>query len=84
MSTRLNPEEIRKLDYVITSGVEMKERHKIEADSLREAVKAIAESAGLKPKSINKAIALAFKADYQDEVEHQDELTIILESTGRM
>lgn len=82
--TTLNPEEVRKIDSVIKSGVEMKERQKLERESLKEAVDAVAADVGIKPKSINAAIRIAFKADYQSEVEAQEEVTSILESTGRI
>lgn len=82
--TTLNPEEVRKIDAVIKSGVEMKERQKIERESLKEAVDAVAAEVGIKPKSINSAIRIAFKADYQSEVEAQEEVASILESTGRI
>lgn len=82
--TTLSQEEVRKLDSVIKAGVEMKERHKLERDSLKEAVDAVAEQIGLKPKNINKAIAIAFKADYQEEEQDHEESTTILQATGRM
>lgn len=82
--TTLSQEEVRKLDSVIKAGVEMKERHKLERESLKESVDAVAADLGVKPKSINSAIRIAFKADYQSEVEAQEEVTTILESTGRI
>lgn len=82
--TTLSQEDVRKLDSVIKAGVEMKERHKLERDSLKEAVQAVAEQIGLKPKNINKAITVAFKADYQEEEDNHEEATTILQATGRM
>lgn len=80
----LNSEDIRKLDAVIKAGVEMKEKHKLERDSLKEAVDAVAESCDLKTKNINKAIATAFKADYSEAEQDTDEVMSILQATGRM
>lgn len=82
--TTLSQEDVRKLDSVIKAGVEMKERHKLERDSLKEAVQAVAEQIGMKPKNINKAITIAFKADYQEEEQDHEESTTILQATGRM
>lgn len=82
--SHLNAEEVRKLDSVIKAGVEMKERHKIEREGLNEAIKAVAESTGLKPKSIRTSITVAFKANYTEESEFHDEVESILESTGRV
>ena len=83
--SHLNAEEVRKLDSVIKAGVEMKERHKIEREGLNEAIKAVAESTGLKPKIKFTSITVAFfKANYTEESEFHDEVESILESTGRV
>jgi hypothetical protein len=82
--SHLNAEEVRKLDAVIKAGVDMKERHKVERESLNDSIKALAESTGMKPKSIRTAIGVAFKANFQEESEFHDEVSTILESTGRV
>lgn len=82
--SHLNAEEIRKLDSLISAAVSMKERHKVESDGVKDAVKALSEETGLKAKSINRAIARAYKADQTEEEEFLEEVTTILEATGRL
>lgn len=81
--TTLSKEAIRKLDSLIQEGVSIKEKHKVERDGLNEAIKAISEEFDLKPKSIRTAINVAFKANFNEETEFHDEVTSILETTGR-
>ena len=63
--SHLNAEEVRKLDSVIKAGVEMKAKI---SEGLNKQLN-IAESTGLKPKSIRTSITVAFKANYTEESE---------------
>ncbi|ASV44195.1 hypothetical protein PBI_SCTP2_180 [Salicola phage SCTP-2] len=81
--SNLNPEQKRKLDNLITYGVQVKEEIKLKNESLNEAIKAQADELGVKPKVIRKAITVASKMNFQDEQEEFENVETILDETGR-
>ena len=78
-----NGEEQARLKRLIDEGCQVKAEVESLNEGLRETVKAIAEEMDLKPAIINKAIKIAYKANWGDEVDNYDELETILETVGR-
>ena len=52
-------------------------------DGLKDTVKAIAEELDVKPATLNKAIRMAYKADFTQKQDEFSELEEILRATGR-
>ncbi len=78
-----NQEEKARLTKLIQEGDQV--LYEVEAlnEGLRETVKAIAEEMELKPSILMKAVKIAHKAKFQDELDNFDELETILETVGK-
>ena len=83
MLDNITADEKRKLDSLISYGVQVKEEVKLKNDSLNDSIKAVAEELGVKPKVIRKAITVAHKMNFQDEHDEFEAVETILEETGR-
>lgn len=78
----LSAAEQQKLRDIVKRGVELKEKHKLENDSLKETIKVVSEELGMSSKSIRKAIGVAQKGNFQDEEQVLDEVESILHASG--
>lgn len=83
MSRTYSEAETKKLKQVMTEGVQVKSEVDALNEGLKDAVAAIAEELNIKPAILNKAIRIAYKADYADKEAEFDELGDILIATGR-
>lgn len=83
MTRQYSEEEVKKLKQIITEGVQVNSEVQVLKEALGDTVKAIAEEMDIKPALINKAIRVAFKADFQEKENEFDELGEILRVTGR-
>lgn len=75
--------EINKLKQLVSEGVQVLEETETLKDGLKDTVAAIAEELDVKPAVLNKAIRMAYKADFTKKQEEFDELEEILRATGR-
>jgi pyridoxine 5'-phosphate synthase PdxJ len=78
-----NAEEVARLKRLIDEGCQVSYEIDALKEGLSETVKAIAEEMELKPAILNKAIKVAHKAKFQDELDKFDELETILEAVGK-
>ena len=78
-----NAEEVARLKRLIDEGCQVSYEIDALKEGLRDTVKAIAEEMDLKPAILNKAIAVAHKAKFQEEFDKFDELETILEAVGK-
>jgi len=83
MLDNLNPDQVRKLDSIVTEGVRVHEKIKLERDALNEAIKALADEFDVKPKVIRKVITIAKNMNYEDEQEEFDAVSEALRKIGR-
>ncbi len=81
--TGIDPEGKAKLTKVINEGVQLTQEITDLREGLKETVKALAEELQIKPGVINKAIRVAFKADWQQIEEDHEVLEAVLEATNR-
>lgn len=81
--TQFSDSDVNKLKRLVTEGIQVKEEVKTLNEGLRDTVKAIAEELGISPKVLNKAIAIAHKAEFDKNREEFEELESILQSVGR-
>jgi predicted regulator of amino acid metabolism with ACT domain len=84
MLENLNPDQVRKLDSLVSEGVRVHEKIKLERDALNEAIKALAEEFDVKPKVIRKVITIAKNMNYADEEEEFEAVTEALRKIGRV
>lgn len=75
--------ELNKLKELVSEGVQVLEETETLKDSLKDTVTAVAEELNVKPAVLNKAIRIAYKADFAKKQEEFDELEEILRATGR-
>lgn len=81
--TGIDPEGKAKLTKVINEGVQVTQEIADLREGLKETVKALAEELQIKPNVINKAIRVAFKADWAQIEEDHEVLEAVLEATNR-
>jgi predicted regulator of amino acid metabolism with ACT domain len=81
--TTFSDSDVNKLKRLISEGIQVKEEVKTLNDGLKDTVKAIAEELGIKPAVLNKAIAIAHKAEFGKQRDDFEELESILQSVGR-
>ena len=75
--------DVDKLKRLVNEGIQVTQEIEVLKEGLRDTVKAIAEELQIKPATLNKAIKIAYKAEFHKEREKFDELETILESIGR-
>lgn len=83
MLTNMSPDQVRKLDSLVSEGVRVHEKIKLERDALNDAIKALAEDFDVKPKVIRKVISIANKMNFSEEQEEFDAISEVLRQTGR-
>jgi hypothetical protein len=76
-------EEKAKLERLINEGVQVKQEIQDLSEGLKETVKAVAEELEIKPSLINKAIAVAHKANWHEVYEEFDDLETLVVTVGR-
>jgi hypothetical protein len=81
--TTFTDADINKLKQLINEGIQVKSEMEALRDGLKDTVAAIAEEMDIKPAVLNKAITIAYKAEFSKKREEFDELETILESVGR-
>lgn len=75
--------ELNKLKQLIGEGVQVLDETQTLRDGLKDTVTAIAEELDIKPAVLNKAIRIAYKAEFSKKKDEFDELEEILRATGR-
>jgi len=75
--------DVTKLKQIINEGIQVKSEMEALRDGLKDAVTAVAEELEIKPAVLNKAINIAYKAEFGKKREEFDELEVILEKVGR-
>lgn len=75
--------DVEKLKRLVNEGIQVTQEIETLKEGLKETVKAIGEEMQIKPATLNKAIRIAYKAEFHKEREKFDELETILESIGR-
>ena len=78
-----NPDEKAKLVHLISEGIRVLDEVDILKGGLSDTVKAIAEEMEIKPGVLNKAIRVAFKANFHQQTDEYELLENILETVGR-
>jgi predicted regulator of amino acid metabolism with ACT domain len=75
--------DVQKLKQLINEGIQVKSEMEALKGGLSDTVKAIAEELDVKPAVLNKAINIAYKAEFTKAKDDFDELENILETVGR-
>jgi len=83
MSIAFSQTDIDKLKRLIAEGAQVHTEIETLNEGLKDTVKHIAEEMGIKPSILNKAIKVAYKADFHKHREDFDALENILESVGK-
>ena len=83
MSKTFTDADIQKLKQLVNEGIQVKSEMEALKGGLTDTVKAIAEELDVKPAVLNKAINIAYKAEFGKARDEFDELETILESVGR-
>ena len=83
MSKTFTEADVQKLKQLINEGIQVKSELEALRGGLTDTVKAIAEELDVKPAVLNKAINIAYKAEFGKKRDEFDELETILESVGR-
>ena len=78
MSRSYGPEEKAKLERLITEGSNVLREVEDLNEGLKDTVKAVAEELQIKPSTINKAIKIAHKGDWEKPEEEWTEIESIL------
>ncbi|MDA9302578.1 hypothetical protein N9578_00675 [bacterium] len=81
--TVFSEQDSNKLKRIVQEGIQVTEEVNTLKEGLRDTVKAVAEEMNIKPAVLNKAIRIAYKAEFDKEREDFDELESILDATGR-
>ena len=79
----LNPEQKSKLTKLVNEGIDVLKEVETLNEGLKETVKAVAEELQVKPSILNKAIKIAYKADFSREQQDHALLEDILTAVGR-
>lgn len=83
MSKTFTDADVQKLKQLINEGIQVKSEMEALRDGLKDTVGAIAEELDIKPAVLNKAITIAYKAEFGKKRDEFDELETILETVGR-
>lgn len=81
--TTFTPEDVNKLKQLVNEGIQVKGEMEALREGLKDTVQAIAEEMDIKPAILNKAIGIAYKAEFGGAKDDFDELETILETVGR-
>ena len=79
----LNPEQKSKLTKLVNEGIDVLKEVETLNEGLNDSVKAVAEELQVKPSILNKAIKIAYKADFSREQQDHALLEDILTAVGR-
>ena len=79
----LNPEQKSKLTKLVNEGIDVLKEVETLNEGLKDTVKAVAEELQVKPSILNKAIKIAYKADFSREQQDHALLEDILAAVGR-
>lgn len=79
----LNPDQKSKLTKLVNEGIDVLKEVETLNEGLRDTVKAVAEELQVKPSILNKAIKIAYKADFSKEQQDHAILEDILTAVGR-
>ena len=84
MSDRVyGPEEKAKLERLVNEGVTVLQEVEDLRTGLNDTVKAIAQELDIKPTLLSKAIKIAHKRTFQEELHDFEELEAILDAVGK-
>ncbi len=81
--TTFTSDDITKLKQLVNEGIQVKGEMEALREGLKDTVTAIAEELDIKPAVLNKAITIAYKAEFSRAKDDFDELESILETVGR-
>jgi len=83
MSITIGPEQKTKLVTLISEGSKVLQEMEDLKSGLNDTVKAIAQELDIKPTLLSKAIRIAHKQSFQDELHDFEELEAILDAVGK-
>lgn len=81
--TTFSDADVNKLKHLIKEGIQVTQEVETLKEGLRDTVKAIAEELDIKPSILNKAVRVAYKAEFAKARDEFDELETILATVGR-
>ena len=81
--TTFTSDDVNKLKQLVNEGIQVKGEMEALREGLKDTVTAIAEELDIKPAVLNKAISIAYKAEFSSAKDDFDELETILETVGR-
>jgi vacuolar-type H+-ATPase subunit I/STV1 len=81
--THFNEKDLNKLKHLIKEGIQVMQELETLREGLKDTTKAIAEELDIKPAILNKAVRIAYKAEFQEQKEDFSELESILQAVGR-
>lgn len=81
--TTFTSDDVNKLKQLVNEGIQVKGEMEALREGLKDTVSAIAEELDIKPAVLNKAITIAYKAEFSRTKDDFDELETILETVGR-
>ena len=81
--TTFTSDDVNKLKQLVNEGIQVKGEMEALREGLKDTVTAIAEELDIKPAVLNKAISIAYKAEFSRAKDDFDELETILETVGR-
>ena len=79
----LSIEETKKLERLVTDGVSILSQVQVLKEGLKESVDEIAEELEIKPALLNRAIRMAYTAEFNDKKAEMDTVEYILDAVGR-
>jgi transposase-like protein len=83
MSITIGPEQKTKLVTLISEGSKVLQEVEDLRGGLNDTVKAIAQELDIKPTLLSKAIRIAYKQSFQEELHDFEELEAILDAVGK-
>jgi transposase-like protein len=83
MSITIGPEQKAKLMTLIQEGSKVMQEVDDLKGGLNDTVKAIAQELDIKPTLLSKAIRIAYKQSFQEELHDFEELEAILDAVGK-
>ena len=81
--TTFTSDDVNKLKQLVNEGIQVKGEMEALREGLKDTVTAIAEELDIKPAVLNKAISIAYKAEFSRAKDDFDEIESILETVGR-
>ena len=81
--TTFTSDDVNKIKQLVNEGIQVKGEMEALREGLKDTVTAIAEELDIKPAVLNKAISIAYKAEFSRAKDDFDELESILETVGR-